>query len=288
MAEKEQETNNMQKGFFYLRNNVYYGEYPADQTSGIVRISRIKPENIKTDMPFSEDDLAVKPVNNHAFTEPEFTYFEQGLERVFKCLGITRQENIDFSKTEEKLGITLPKEVKILYSFICSSKELTEGTERFLPLEGLEIDGENLVFYKIRRTPVGLSLKNGTLMNYHKGMWEYHAGGENFFYALNRVVVKAICSMPFNKVGKVFGAIRVAVSPEGELSSAFEGCMKILDEYWEYGNILLYNEKGALGLYRHNGFSSDLLVGCKDRELLDNITDVKLEVKWSDKPVNKI
>lgn len=288
MTEKGQKAENNQKGFFYLRNNVYYGEYSAEQVSGIVRISRVKPEHIKTDMPFSEDDLAVKLVNNHAFTETEYTYFEQGLETVFRCLGTTRQENIDFSKTEEKLGISLPKEIKILYSFICSSKKLTEGTERFLPLDELEIDGENLVFYKIRRAPVGLSLKSGTLMNYHKGMWEYNAGGENFFYALNRVVVKSICSMPFNKEGKVYGAIRIAVSPEGELSSAYDGRMKILEEYSEYGNILLYNENGALGLYRHNGFSSDLLVGCMDRELFENITDIRLEVRWSDKPVKKI
>lgn len=289
MTEKEREKENKQKGFFVIGyDDVYYGEYLKEQSVGFVRISRIDPEYVKTDMPFSEKDYADVLCNNHAFTEIEYIYFEEGLERVFRCLGIARQDNVDFSEAEKKLGINLPKEIKILYSFICSYDELTEGTERFLPLDKLEIDGENLVFYKIRRTPVGLSLKNGTLMNYHKGMWEYNAGGENFFYALNRVVVKAICSMPFNKEGKVYGAIRVAVSPKGELSSAYEGRMKILEEYWEYGNILLYNENGALGLYRYNGFSSDLLVGCKDRELLDNITDVKLEVKWSDKPVNKI
>lgn len=270
-----------EKGFFFLRKNIYYGSYPKQHISGRINISAVKPEIIKTDVPFAKDEVAFSLCDNHAFAEPEYIWFEQGLEKIFKCLGITRDREIDFSKTEERLGISLPQEIKILYSFLNAASVFTEGTERFMSLDKLEIDGDNLVFYKIRRTPVGLSLKDGSLMSYHKGNWEYNAGGENFFYAMNRVVVKAICSMPFNREGKVKGAIRVALSPDNMLSSAFEGLLEILPEYKTYGNIVLINESGALGWYLHNGFSSNILVGCKNEELFEKILGVKLEVNWS-------
>lgn len=278
----------MKKGFYFLRHNVYYGEYPAAQVSGRVCISALKPEHIKTDAPFSDSDYAVKLWENHAFAEQEFTDFEQGLKTVFKCLGITDIKEIDFSKTEERLGITLPREIKILYAFLCSAREFTEGTERFLPLDELYTDGGNLVFYKIKRTPVGLSLANGTIATYHKGEWECSAGIENFFYALNRITVKGICSMPFNKEGKVTGKLRASLSPERMLREIFGDRLDILEEYNQYGKTILFNENGALGWFISNGFSANIMIGSRNEELFNNILAAKLEVKWSDVTPKKI
>ena len=278
----------MKKGFYFLRGNVYYGEYPSDQVSGRVRISCLKPEHIKTDVPFTDKDDAVKLWENHAFTGQEFTDFEQGLKTVFRCLDITEFKEIDFSDTERRLGVTLPREIKILYNFLSAAGEFTEGTERFLPLDGLCTDGGNLVFYKIKRTPVGLSIADGTLMTYRKGNWECSAGGENFFYALNRVTVKSICSMPFNKEGKITGALRAELSPEKMLREIFKDRLDVLEEYCQFGNTVLFNECGALGWFISNGFSANILLGSRSEELFNNILSAKLEVKWSDTPPKKI
>lgn len=277
------------KGFFYVNHNVYYGKYPQQHISGKINVSMLKPDNIKTDVHFEKDDFAVTFYDNHAFTEPEYKLFEQGLEKIFRCIGIQRENEIDFSETEERLGITLPREIKILHSFLSCSKKFTEGDERFLSLDKLEIDGEILVFYKVKRTPVGLSLKDGALMTYYKKMWEYNAGGENFFYAMNRIVVKAICSMPFNKDGKVKGELKRTISPEEILENSFEGLLEILPEYQSCGNIILFNEKGALAWFRSNGFSANIIVGAESEKLLKDIMGAKLEdIDWSEKPLKNI
>lgn len=278
----------MKKGFYFLRHNVYYGEYPADQVSGRVQISALKLEHIKTDVPFSERDDAVKLCDNHAFTEQEFSDFERGLKIIFKCAGITEFKEIDFTAAEKRLGVSLPREVKILYKFLGTANELTEGTERFLSLDELCTDGGYIVFYRIRRALVGLSIDKGTVAVCRKGAWESSAGDENFLYAVNRIVVKTICSMPFVKEGKITGALRAELSPENMLREIFTGRLDILEEYYQYGNIVLFNEDGALGWFRSNGFSANIMIGSRGETLFEKILSAKLEVKWSDAPPKKI
>lgn len=278
----------MKKGFYFLNKSVYYGEYPAEQTSGWVAISALMPQLIKTEVPFSDDDKAVRLFENHAFTEREFLDFERGLEIIFKCAGITEFKEIDFTAAEKRLGISLPREIKILYRFLGAAGGLTEGTERFLSLDELCTDGGYIVFYRIKRTLVGLSVDNGTVGICHKGVWEYSKGDENFFYAVNRIVVKTICSMPFVKEGKITGALRAELSPQYMLREIFTGRLDILEEYYQYGNIVLYSEDGALGWFRSNGFSADIMIGSRDEALFEKILSAKLEVKWSGAPPKKI
>lgn len=278
----------MKKGFYFLNESVYYGEYPAEQTSGWVALSALKPRLIKTDVVFSADDKAVRLWDNHAFTEREFSDFERGLEKIFKCAGITEFKEPDFAETEKRLGIPLPREIKILYGFLGSAGGLTEGTERFLSLDELCTDGGYIVFYRIKRTLVGLSVENGTVGVCRKGVWGYSEGDENFFYAMNRIVVKTICSMPFVKEGKITGALRAELSPENMLREIFAGGPDIPEEYCRYGNIVLFNEDGALGWFRSNGFSADIMIGSRDEKLFEKILSAKLEVKWSGAPPKKI
>ncbi len=279
---------NMKKGFYFLRGNVYYGEYPAAQVSGRVCISALKPEHIKTDVSFTDKDDAVKLWDNHAFTEQEFTDFERGLEIIFKCAGKTEFKEIDFTATEKRLGVSLPREIKILYKFLGADGRLTEGTERFLSLDELYTDGGYIVFYRIRRTFVGLSVDEGMVGVCRKGAWECSAGDENFFYAMNRIVVKTICSMPFVREGKITGELRAALSPEKMLQETFSGRLDILEEYWQYGNIVLFNEGGTLGWFRSNGFSANIMIGSRNEELFNDVLAAKLGVKWSDVTPKKI
>lgn len=278
----------MKKGFYFLNKSVYYGEYPAKQTSGWVMISALDPRHIKTDVPFSADEKAVRLWDNHAFAEQEFSDFERGLEIIFKCAGQTEFKEPDFAETEKRLGIPLPREIKILYKFLGSADWLTEGAERFLPLGELCTDGGYIVFYKIKRTFVGLSIEDGTVGVCRRGVWENSEGDENFFYAMNRIVVRTICSMPFAKVGKITGALRAELSPENMLREIFSGRLDVLEEYCQYGNIVLYSEAGALGWFRSNGFSAEIMIGSRGETLFEKILSAKLEVKWSAAPPKKI
>lgn len=271
----------MKRGFYNLKPYIYYGDYPQEQVSGYTRLSVVKPEFIKTDVPFSNDDDAVSLYNNHALTEQELVDMEQALQKIMRCINVKEFNKVMFTETEQRLGIELPKEIKILYTALCQMDTLMFGEECFLPLDELYMDKENLVFYKVKRTPIAFSLNDGVLMNYHKKEWNYDQGNESFLcYVLNRLVVKAITEMPLCKKGKISGELRTIVSPRNPLQEIFKGKFNVLEEYRNYGNIILFNENGGLGWFRQNGFFADILIGCLNEKILTELLSTSLSVKW--------
>lgn len=263
-------------GFYCINNNIYYGEYPKEQISGYVKMSFVNPENIKTDKPFSEDDKAKTLYNNHAFTEQEYINFENVLNIFSGILGKKSDESIDFTSTEKRLGIELPKEIKILYMTLVNFEFAFTGSERFLPLDEVYIDKENLVFYKVKRTPTAISLSRGVLMRYYKKNWEYDLGDESFLlYALDRLLVKIIPQMSAYISAKISGELKRTLNPAKMLKEIFSDNLTVMEEYSNYGNIIMYNKSGALAWFRQNGFYSDMMVACNSEDLLNNIKSVK-------------
>ncbi|MBV7272761.1 hypothetical protein I6U48_07485 [Clostridium sp. PL3] len=128
--------------------------------------------------------------------------------------------SIDYEKVESELNIKLPLEVKILYSIISNNEnlqknKLIENKEGFLSINELYVEEGILVFYKIKRTPVGISLTNRQLMNYHKKQWICEEGGFNFYnFVSMKVLCNAISSMDFIISGKVSGKLRTALNPK--------------------------------------------------------------------------
>lgn len=268
------------EGFYRVMGKIYYGEYRKEQVSGRMRLSVVKPERFGTDAPYGSDDEAVLFKENHALTGQELDALESGLDKITRSLGDGKTEDIDFSEAEKRLGVTIPEELKILYAHL-NRPEYFSDSERFLPLDELYIDEGNLVFYKIKRKPAGISLSDGTFMSYFKKQWIYYEGGESFLcYALNRVVVKSILLMPFIRKGKIKGALRTALRPQIKLTEIYGDKFSVLEEYDDYGNIVLYNEDGALGWFRQNGLYADIIIGCRSAELLDMQTSVLTDAEW--------
>lgn len=271
----------MKRGFYDLKPYIYYGDYPQEQVSGYTRLAYARPEFIKTDVPFSKDDIAVSLHNNHALTEQELINMQQALIKIMRCMNVKEFSKVVFTEIQQKLGIELPKEIKILYTAVCQVDTLMSGNERFLPLDELYLDKENLVFYKIKNTPVALSMNEGVLMNYYKKEWNYNQGNESFLcYSLSRLVVKAITEMPICKKGKIGGELRNTLSPRKPLQDLFKGKFNVLEEYRNYGNIILINENGALGWFRQNGHYSDILIGCLNEKILAELLSAPLPVQW--------
>lgn len=269
-------------GFYRINNNIYYGEYPKDQVRGYVKISVVSPEYIKTDMPFSEDDKAETLYDNHAFTEQEYINFENALNIFRSILGKERCESIDFTSTEQRLGVKLPKEIKILYAMLVNFEFAFMGSERFLPLDEVYIDNGNLVFYKVKQTPTAISLSEKVLMRYYKKNWEYDLSDESFLlYALDRLSVKIISQMPVNISAKISGELKRTLNPAKMLKEIFSDNLTVMEEYSNYGNIIMYNKGGALAWFRQNGFYSDMIIACNDENLLNNIKSVKSDfITW--------
>ena len=272
-----------EKGFYCLyRYNVYYGFYPKAQVSGSIGLSKLKAELFRTDMPFSENDHAVILDNNHAMTQPELENLEQAFTKIVSCLGEGEFQQVEFEKTEQQLGVELPKEIRLLYTALYQINGCMSGSEYFLPLEQLYLDGENLIFYKLsKRKPIALSLSTGRIMDYDKSEWVYDKRGKNFLcFTLGRMVVKSILDMPIKREGRIGGELKRTLSPAKMLKEIFRGRLKILEEYQDCGTVILWNERGTLGWFRSNGFYADILIGCREEELLSEILLVELSVKW--------
>lgn len=272
--------NSRVRGFYRVNGKIFYGEYFSDQVSGRMKLSAAKPEMFRTDVPHTPDDYAALLKDNHAMTDAEFSAMESALKIITECSEVCQAVDVDFSETEKRLGITLPKELKILYSYL-NRTEYFSDSERFLPLDELYTDDSNLVFYKIKRTPAAVSLDSGTLMRYYKKRWIYDEGGEGFLcYALNRVVVKTIMLLPFIRKAKIGGEFRTMISPQKKIAEIFGERFKVLEEYDNYGNIVLYSENGALGWFRQNGFYADIMMGCKSNELLNELAEALPDAEW--------
>ena len=271
----------MQEGFFRVGRHIYYGAYPKEQVSGFIRLSVVKPEYFMTDRPFIAEESAVNLYDNHDLTEPELLALQQALATIASVLKVTESREGDFGETEARLGAILPPALIIAYGLIGQRAEFTTGAERFLLLSEIYRDGNSLIFYKAKRTPAALSLTDGLLMRWRKKAWQGSLGDESLLnFILERIIVKAIMAMPLNKTGKIKGELRNALSPEAAVRAVFQGQLKPLEAYENYGHMILYNEAGALAWFRQNGFYADILFGCTNNALFSSLMAVDLPAVW--------
>lgn len=94
----------MKQGFYLRGRYIYYGEFPEDQVSGSVRISAVKPENLKTNKPFTDSDIAAKLFDNHTLTAQEIIDFTACLALILQVLKIdTSIGNLNMQEVEQRL-----------------------------------------------------------------------------------------------------------------------------------------------------------------------------------------
>lgn len=120
----------MKKGFYFYRYDIYYGEYDERQVSGQGKASYAK--QIRTDHPVDENDWAVRLWDNHSLLEPEYADMQTMLRKMSSFLNLRPEQEADFSVVEKQLGISLPKELKQIYTVILGLEEYFTGAERFL------------------------------------------------------------------------------------------------------------------------------------------------------------
>lgn len=277
-----------QKKHYILKNTVYYGDIFIEQISGFKKISVSKSTIIDESCRFlPEDDKACLLKSNHAATEPELVWFEDCLKLISQIsVNSNKNNSIDYEAIESELGIKLSLEVKILYSIILNNEnlqknKLVESKEGFLSINELYVEEGILVFYKIKRTPVGISLANRQLMNYYKKEWICEEGGSSFYsFVIMKVLCNAISSMDFIMHGKVSGKLRTVLKPKKMLEEIFKDKLKIMNEYDNYGHVVMYNLDGALAWFRQNGFYGDIIVGSRNKELSNMIHEVNEGIEW--------
>lgn len=109
----------MKEGFFFYRSNIYYGLYNEEQVSGGGTISRTKPEY---------EDMQTMLMKMNTF------------------MNLNTEQKVDFSFAEERINISFPKELKLVYTAIHDQEEYFSNTEHFLPLDEIYMEQGIIVF----------------------------------------------------------------------------------------------------------------------------------------------
>jgi len=271
----------MKEGFYYYESNIYYGCYDETQVSGRMRLSIVRPENIQTAHPVNEDDWAVRFQDNHRLLEPEYQNLQTMLLKMktFLPLDISQTDNLsatgfsvtDFSITKEKLNITMPPELKLIYSALHDQPQYFAGTEHFLPLNELYIEQGILVFFRKKRNPLaGYDLKSGCLARYYKKEWDIERSDMCCYqFCTGRILTTALENKPVFRKGRCKGSFVTTLNIEKELENYCNETYHLLPGLNVYGIAVMYSKQGLIAWIRSNGFYADIHAGADDAAQLD-------------------
>ncbi len=272
----------MKEGFYYYRGNIYYGCYDEKQASGGGTLTRIKQERIKTNHPIGEGDCYVKFWDNHCLLEPEYDDLQSMLLKMRRFMKLNTEQDIDFSAVEARLGILLPKELKLIYTAIHNQEEFFESTEHFLPLDEIYVEQGIVVFFKKKRTPVaGYDMESGCLARYYKKEWSIEKGDFCCYqFCVGRMLTIALENKPVVKKGRCKGKFVSTLNIERELEAYCNEKYHLLSEFNMYGIAVMYSEDGLIAWIRSNGFFADIHAGATEESHLDALGAYLGEMVW--------
>lgn len=272
----------MKEGFYCYRNNIYYGSYDEKQVSGRKRISMSKPKCIQTNHPICEDDWAVLLWDNHSLLEPEYVDLQAMLVKMGLFININIKQAVDFSMVEERLNISLPKELKQIYMAIHNQEEYFASVEHFLPLNEIYIVQGIIVFFKKKRAPVaGYDIESGRLAIYYKKEWNIEQGYFCCYqFCVSRMLTIALENKPVVKKGRCKGQFVTTLNIERELESFCNEKYHLLSEFYIYGIAVMYSDEKLLAWIRSNGFYADIHAGAIDETHLDAFGEHLGQIVW--------
>lgn len=288
----------MKEGFYFYRNRVYYGCYDETQANGESEITIIKPEHmqtdhsawavrfraeyIQTDHPICEGDRAARLWENHRLLEPEYTDLEAMLSKMKTFIDLNTEQKVDFSEVEKRLGIALPKELKLIYAVICGREEYFAGAEHFLPLDEIYAEQGIVVFFKKKRTPAaGYDTASGCLARYYKMEWSIERNDICCYqFCVSRILTLAIENKPVFRKGRCKGEFVRTLNIERELERFCNEKYHLLSEFNVYGIAVMYSDEKLLAWIRSNGFYADIHAGAVDEAHLETFGEHLGQIVW--------
>lgn len=274
----------MIEGFYFYRNRVYYGRYDEKQVSGQASLSVTKPEYIQTDHPIRENDRAVRLWENHSLLEPEYQDLQAMLLKMRLFMNLNTDSEVDFAAAEERLGLSLPGELKVIYTAIHNQREYFEGPEHFLPLDEIYVEQDIIVFFKKKRTPIaGYDIAGGCLAQYYKREWNVEKSGFCCYqFCVGRMLTIALEGKPVCKKGRCKGKFVTTLDIERELEKYCNEQYHLLSEFNVYGIAVMYSNEKLIAWIRSNGFYADIHAGAVDEAHLDALRKHLGEMVWKE------
>lgn len=272
----------IKEGFYFYKHNVYYGAYDEQQVSGWASISGIAPEYISTSQALGETDRAVRLWDNHRLLEPEYAALQAMLGKMQAFMPLNHGQMMDFSAVEERLQISLPKELKLIYTAISKQEIYFAGAEHFLPLEEIYVEQGMIVFFKKKRAPIAAYvIDTGCLAEYYKKEWHMERSGFCCYqFCVGRLLTIALENKPFFRKGRCKGKLVTTLDIEKELASFCAGPYHLLTEFGAYGIAILYSDEKLIAWIRSNGFYADIHAGALKEEHLDALARHLGDIVW--------
>ena len=272
----------MKEGFYYYRGNIYYGYYDEEQVSGGGNLTIIERERIKTNHPISEADCFVHFWDNHSLLEPEYEDLKSMILKMRAFMKLNTKQEPDFSAMEEKLNISFPKELKLIYTAIHNQEEYFTSPEHFLPLDEIYVEEGIIVFFKKKRTPIaGYDMESGCLVECYKKEWSVEEGGFCCYqFCVGRMLTIALENKPVFRKGRCKGKFVTTLDIEEELENYCNEKYHLLSEFNVYGIAVMYSEEGLIAWIRSNGFYADIHAGAEEESHLDALGEHLGAMVW--------
>lgn len=272
----------IKEGFYFYKNGVYFGCYEEEQVSGQGKITGIREDHIKTKQPITDEDWAVRLWDNHCLLEPEYEDLKVMLSKMRSFMSLNTEQEIDFYEVEKRLDVSLPRELKQIYSAIYNIDIYFAGEEHFLSLEEIYVEQGVIVFLKKKRTALaGYDMKSGCLARYYKKKWSVECGDLCCYqFCVGRVITIALENLPVFKKGRCKGKFVTTLNIGRELEKYCTDEYHLLSELNVYGIATLYSEDGLIAWIRSNGFYADIHVGAPDESYIVALGEHLGEIVW--------
>ncbi|MDE6621939.1 MAG: hypothetical protein K2K74_15905 [Lachnospiraceae bacterium] len=272
----------MRQGFYIYRNNIYYGNYRAEQVSGYQNVSLSRPECILTAHQISSEDQAVRFWENHHLLEPEYTDLQAMILKMQSFMNLSVKEDVDFSAVEEKLEVSFPTELKLVYTAIRNHEEYFSNIEHFLPLDEIYVEQGIIVFFKKKRAPIaGYDIESGCLAQYYKREWHIEKSGFCCYqFCVGRMLTIALENKPVFKKGRCKGKFVTTLDIERELKNFCNEKYHLLSEFNVYGIAVMYSDEKLIAWIRSNGFYADIHAGAIDESHLEAFGKHLGQITW--------
>ncbi len=269
------------EGFYFYENKIYYGCYDESQVSGWTSVSIIEPNNIMTDHPIRGGERAVTFVDNHHMLDAEYADLRIMLDKMRSFMNLNNDCEIDFSAVEKRLGVSFPKELKLIYSSIYNKNEYFTSEEHFLPLDEIYVEQGKIVFFKKKKLPVaGYDIESGQLAQYFKREWYIDESDFCCYqFCVGSLITIALENKPVFKKGRCKGKFVTTLNIKKELENFCNDTYKLLSEFNVYGIAVMYSDT-LIAWIRSNGFYSDIKVGASDEKHIDALGSHLGDIVW--------
>lgn len=222
--------------------------------------------------------------NNHRVTEKELNQLREWLDLLKEILEIdilqSGQSETEIEDISKKLGIEMPKPIKLIYSYIGKDERYMKSKLEnisFLHADKLYVSENNLVYKtQAKKYLWGYNLEKHRLHYFAKDYgWYWSQDAMSFWQqSIADISCFAINHMQTVMYSRLKGFKDTSVWPSKIAEERYKNFFIRIPGFEYYGHTIFYNkEHKALAWFRGGQFNQDILIGCIDKSFIDDFVN---------------